>query len=451
MRDLAILGLFCSMVVLSVRYVHLCTMLWVWTALAAPGAYLYGVGVDFPFNKVAAAATAVAIIADRSKRRLLVDGFFILFTLFLIQGIISFVFALTDYQRTYDILERMLKIWALVVVMRIGCRDRLQIHSLVVILAFSLGVHGALEGMKYVASAGGHKVAPSTLIGDNNYLALSVLMSIPLIVYLFRYLGNALVRTVLAGFGCACFVGVVATASRGGLIGLAVLGVMLLVHSRRKALALVAILAVAAGLAVFAPSRWVDRMETIRTAENDDSFMNRVISWKMNTVLAIDRPFLGGGYSALEDGRVHRAYLPMFHILDFIPTDTPEAPLAAHSIYFSVLGDLGFTGLLLFLAMLAATFVNISKVRMMARGKPELVWAYDLASALRTCMIIFVVVGAALSAAYFEVLYIQITLISILRRSLEENAKAPSRAQAALAAPPPGRAISALPSGRWAR
>ena len=451
MRDIAILVFFCGMMVLAVRHVHLSVMLWIWTALAAPGAYLYGVGVDFPFNKAAAVVTAIALVADRMKRKFFLDGYFILFSLFMMQGLISFTFALTDMDRTYALLDKMLKIWLLTIIMKVACRDRLQLHAMVIMTTFALAVHGVLEGMKYLASAGGHKVEPSSFIGDNNYLALALLMALPLIAYLYHQLASQLLRLGLVGLGVAGFVGVVATASRGGLIGLVILGGLAFVQSKRKGLVSLAFVVVAAGLVVLAPARWTDRMETIQTAERDDSFMNRVVAWKMNTILALDRPFLGGGYSALEDGRVHRAYVPMFGMLDFIPTATPLGPLAAHSIYFSVLGDLGFIGLILFLSMIGATFFNIKKIKLISHGKPELAWAYSLANTFRACMIVYVIVGGALSAAYFEVLYIQLTLISMLRRSLEERAPHLASVPAAIASQPPDCWITAPPSRPWIR
>lgn len=441
MRDIALLLLFCPMLIISVRYVHLGTMLWAWTALAGPTSLLYGVASDFPFNKAAAAATIIALVADRTKRKFFLDGFFVLFTLFVLQGVLSFSFGLTDIPRTYDLLDKMVKIWVLCAIMRTANRDRLQIHAMVIVFTFSLGLHGALEGMKYVLSGGGHKVVPSGVIGDNNYLALAALMVLPFFIYLFNTSKNRLFRVIVAGNAVACFIGVIATASRGGLIGLGVLAAMLLIEGKRKGLTVLAIAFVAIGLVVFAPSRWVDRMETIQTVENDGSFMSRVASWKMNTILALDRPFLGGGYSALEDGRVHREYLPMFNMLDFIPTDPPASVLAAHSIYFSVLGDLGFIGFIVFLCMLGSSYFNVKRIRAIADSNPEQVWARELSMAFRRSLLIYLVVGAALSAAYFEIVYIQLALISVLRRAVEEAA--------ARKAVPAGTAVALAP-GSWA-
>ena len=63
-----------------------------------------------------------------------------------------------------------------------------------------------------------------------------------------------------------------------------------------------------------------------------------------------------------------------------------------------------------------------------------------------------IVVGAALSAAYFEVLYIQVTLISMLRRSLEERAPHGTYQLATVAGTqPPNRWLAPPPSRPWVR
>jgi probable O-glycosylation ligase (exosortase A-associated) len=394
---------------------------------------------------VAVAAAVVAVAVDKSKRRFFSDGSFILQSLFLVQGMISFAFGLTDIPRTYDLADKMVKIWILGIFMRVANRDRLQLHTFLIVVALSLGVHGVLEGLKYIVTLGAHKVVPSAAIGDNNNLALAILMVLPFFIYIYQYSTDRLLRLIIAGIGCIAFVGLIATSSRGGLVGLAVLALTIIFQSRRKALSLFLVFIVAIGLFAVAPSRWTDRMETIKSAEDDNSFMERVISWKLNTILALDRPLLGGGYSALEDGRVFEIYAPHFGELDFIQTDPPTHVLAAHSIYFSVLGDLGFIGLLLFLAMLASGFVNVRQVKRLTARQPEQEWAYGLAVAFQRSLLVYMVAGAALSVAYFEILYIELSLVSILRRSVEE-AVLEHRRQASLAVARPGRWNGPIPT-----
>ena len=176
-------------------------------------------------------------------------------------------------------------------------------------------------------------------------------------------------------------------------------------------------------LLAFAPEQWMERMNTIGSAEDDASFMSRVSSWKLNTILALDRPLLGGGYSALENWAVFDIYRYKFHMLDdLVYSPEPNIAFAAHSIYFETLGDLGFPGFFLFMAILFTGFRNISRILRLARASPSLGWASDLAVLFRLSLVVFMVSGALLSAAYFELLYIMLTQVSVLRRHLEETA-----------------------------
>ena len=314
-----------------------------------------------------------------------------------------------------------MKIYALCVLMTMAARGRLQIHAMVIVICLGMGIHGSLEGLKYINSGGSHKVYAPASIGDNNYLAMATLMVMPLLVYLVRYSEALMIRIAFAGAFLTCLGGVVATSSRGGLVGLAVLAGFLVLHSRRKLLTLMAMLALVAAVLALTPAQWTERMDTIGAAQQDDSFMSRVSSWKLHTIMALERPLVGGGYSALENWAVFDIYKQKFHQLDGIfPSPEPTIAYAAHSVYFEALGDLGFPGLFLFLAILATGFRNVGRILRATRGDPSLLWAYDLAVLFRLGLVVFMVCGALLSAAYFELLYIMLTQVSVLRHHLEE-------------------------------
>ena len=230
----------------------------------------------------------------------------------------------------------------------------------------------------------------------------------------------------MARFGLGLnLIAVIATNSRGALIGMAAIGLMLLAQSKRKLSVLAIMAVIGAGLVFFTPASWRERMDTISDAQSDSSFMGRVRSWKMNTLVALDRPFLGGGFSSMEDQRVFDIYVNRFSTLDFIPTEDPAGPLAAHSIYFEILGDTGFVGLGLFLAIMATGFNNLRVIRRLTIHRPEWAWAADLAYALRLTLVGYAVSGAALSMAYFELYYVFTTLISLLRKHVETELNAP--------------------------
>ena len=107
-----------------------------------------------------------------------------------------------------------------------------------------------------------------------------------------------------------------------------------------------------------------------------------------------------------------------------------EVGRAAHSIYFQVMGDHGFVGLAIFLAFLGFTFVKASRLSRKARklGGPE--WIVNLATMLQLSLFAYALGGAALSFAYFELLYGIIALVIVLdARILPAALKAQSAAR----------------------
>jgi probable O-glycosylation ligase (exosortase A-associated) len=281
-------------------------------------------------------------------------------------------------------------------------------------------------------------------------------MTVPPLAYLYRYSQSLLVKAAFALAALANVIGVIASNSRGALIGLIAVGAAAFFKSRNKAVTLVVMLVVAGVVLAIAPDRWFDRMGTIDDARDDGSFMGRVSSWKMNLLVALDRPLLGGGFSSMEDPWAWSQYVRQFNSLDWlVASPIPARPLAAHSIYFQVLGDTGFIGLLLFLALLALGFRNLHVIRKLAADREDLQWARDLALALHFSLIGYAVSGAALSLAYFEFYYLLLTMAALTRYHVEtvlgvagKTKPAAARAPMHPAMPAGGATIRAGAAGR---
>jgi probable O-glycosylation ligase (exosortase A-associated) len=150
------------------------------------------------------------------------------------------------------------------------------------------------------------------------------------------------------------------------------------------------------------PQSYDARISTIETAQKDDSFMGRVMAWEVAWDYATDHFPMGNGFSGSELPQVFNHYLPK------------EATHAAHSIFFEVLGDTGFAGLAIYLVVMASTFVNCTRTKRLARGQPELEWAYDLADMVQLSLFAFCLGGSALSLAYYDVFFIWVGLSQAL-------------------------------------
>ena len=123
MRDIALLFVLFPMLYSCLRYVHIGAMFWIWTALASPSSFVFGFLLELPLNKLAVAGACVSLVVDRTKQRLFFDSPFMLHTLLVIQGVISVTFGLTEIVRTYDLLDRVVKVWILALFIHLANRN----------------------------------------------------------------------------------------------------------------------------------------------------------------------------------------------------------------------------------------------------------------------------------------------------------------------------------------
>lgn len=97
-------------------------------------------------------------------------------------------------------------------------------------------------------------------------------------------------------------------------------------------------------------------------------------------------------------------------------------PRAVHSIYFRVLGEQGFPGLVLFVALLLVSWRNCAKVRRRTRDSPSEKWAFDLASMLQVSLLAFMTAGLATTSTYFDLSYQIMAMCVLLKEIMEARA-----------------------------
>jgi probable O-glycosylation ligase (exosortase A-associated) len=447
MRDLAFIASWVLLVPLALQGAHLGVLLWAWTSLLAPNDVLYGMGASLPYGKISALLTFALLLFGRGGgMKMRWDATVLLMLALALSALVSQMMGLTaEAASGWDLYQKYVKILLLAVVVTAVMRDRMRLHALLLVICLGIGFTGLGEGAKFLLSGGGHKVEGTPSTGDNNQIGLDVLMILPMMFYLHATAHRRMLRLVCVAVGIMCAICIIATASRAAFVGLVVLSILFVVGSRRKVPGLVFIALLALGGAQLVGHAWVARMNTIDNAENDDSFLGRVGAWKVSTVLALHNPMFGGGMHAIQHYDVWTTYLPEAQQLDWFGTPPPRDIHAAHSIYFEILGDLGFVGLFLFLALFAVALRNAIAVRRMVRRsrRPDLAWAATLAGALQASTIVFLIGGASLSAAYYDIDYLIVAILAVLRDMVERALREP--APIPVAAPVPVRGQRALP------
>ena len=437
MRDLAFAMIWVVLFPVALWSAHVGVLLWIWVALITPNEQLYGFMSGIQFNKIVAAVTVLVLFLNREKKRFYLDATVIAMVLIAVIATASELYALVPTDDGWNLYQKLLKEFALAILITGIMWTRNRLHMTVAVLCISLGFTSVVEGLEYVVSGGGHKILGTGAIGDNNSIALAVLLIIPPLYYLARWSEVKLVRLTMMAVALISVITVVGTFSRGGFVGLIVLALFLIGSAKNKIPAIL-VAGVIAALVVFAaPPEWFSRIDTISDttggAVGDGSFIGRVIAWKISTLIALNNPLLGGGFHAVQRFPVWMHFREAMAVLDFIPTPEadPLVPHAAHSIYFEMLGDLGFSGLVLFLTVLFASLYNCIWIVLRTRARSELFWAGDLARMLLVSLVIYMISGAALSMAYFEGFWILVAIISRLRRTVKLELVAAVRPHAA--------------------
>lgn len=420
MRDLVMLGFMLPYVAIAFMSPFAGYLLWGWAGLVALNFYLFGFMQGLPYVQVFALVTLLSLLMHRGKEQLKFEGntTSIWMMVFVVHGLFCAMLAYPDLPRNWELWGNVAKTVLFCLLMPVLATSRFRIHALVVMIVIGTSFHGVLDGLKFLNSGGAHRAQVISKFGDNNHLALVLLMVVPLLYYLYLYSKQAWVRWAFLGTILLMVMAVVSTNSRGGLVGLIAVGLWLVYKSRRRFMGTLLIAASAYLVISLAPTDWTERMDTIQSAQEDSSFMGRVVAWRVSAAIAQEHPIFGGGFRALQSLPVWTEFkdAPSFLGLSDLQLDIGYAP-AAHSIWFEVLGDQGFVGLFIFVGLIANSFYAARSIRRLARENgPSQQWAADLGNLLTVSMVAYAVTGSALSAAYFELPYVCMMLIETVRQ-----------------------------------
>ena len=429
MRDLTITLIILASLPCILKAPTIGALMWVWVGVMNPHTLAWGFAARLPFALMVAGATLAGMLLSREQHRLPMGGITWTLIAFVLWMNVTTPFALTG-AAAYDQWGKVMKIMLMTFVVLMLIRTRTDVQRLIWVLALSLGFYGVKGGIFTIRSGGTQKVwgPEGTFIGDNNAIALALIISIPLMYYLQQSSSNKWLRRGMTLMMLLSALAALGSYSRGALLGLAAMGLFMWYKSGKK-IAVGALIALAVPLfLIFMPHGWSDRMDSIGNYDADASAQGRLNAWRMAWNLASDR-FLGGGFD-VADPLIFARYAP-----------NPHDVHAAHSIYFQVLGEHGFVGLGLYLLLGILSWRCANSIVRLSTGRPELRWAAGLTVMIQASMLGFAVGGAFLSLLYFDVPYYMMVALVVTRVLVAQTPAAP--APAARIAPMPARA--ALP------
>lgn len=307
--------------------------------------------------------------------------------------------------------EWTIRMWKilLVAVLTTGLvRTHSRFRVLYLVIAGSLGFLGLKYGL-FSVMRGGVRLGNAGSFADNNGLAMILVMGVPLLVGVTLTEDRGWIRwgsIVLTVFSVAA---IFSTFSRGGLISLAVVAMILLARSGRPiTVGVVAALALT-GLLLTASEEfkqtYTDRATTISDYRQDASMQGRYREWNTAFHVFLDYPLMGVGPDNLQKVR-------NFYIHD------GSAFLTTHNAYLQMLVACGLPAFLLYFGSLVFAIWRLEVLR---RRSPA-PWGKTYASMIQCSLIAYSVGGLIGDAAYYDLTYHLLAMTVSLELAIEAEA-----------------------------
>jgi probable O-glycosylation ligase (exosortase A-associated) len=420
MRDIVITLIVFASLPYTFKKPYIGALMWIWISVMNPHRLSWGFAYDFPFAAIIAGTTMLALLVAPGPKRPPASPAVPVLIMFTLWMCISTIFAIHPGESSV-MLQRVLKIMLMNLVVMMLIRNKEQLHLMLWTLAGSLAYYGVKGGVFTVVTGGSFRVwgPEGSFIYGNNEVALAFVVIIPILYYLHLISVRKWLKYGLLGAIALCALASLGSYSRGALLALVGMCGFLWLKSPKKAALGIGMALMLPLLILFMPAQWTERMDTIDNYQEDGSAMGRINAWQMATNLALDRPFTGGGFE-IYDAYVFGRYAP-------VPNDVH----AAHSIYFQCLGEHGFIGLGLYLALIIICWRRATWIIKQTAKRDDLKWASQLAAMIQVSMIGFGVGGAFLSLLYFDVPYYLMGALLVTGQIVQDALQQPAAAGAA--------------------
>ena len=158
------------------------------------------------------------------------------------------------------------------------------------------------------------------------------------------------------------------------------------------------------------PEKFVDRVETIETYQEDGSAQARLGAWKTAWAVALARPLTGGGFQIIDDHRWGRFYNP----------EHASGHGGVHSIYLEILAENGFITFGVYLLLLLSSILSATKIKRRSL-ESDLQNFHCYGAMLGIAFVAFAVSGAFLEFASFDLFYHLVAITIVLKVLLREK------------------------------
>jgi putative inorganic carbon (hco3(-)) transporter len=446
LRDVVFLLVWVGLIPVSFVRPWIGILAWYWIAFMVPHGLTWGFSRTLPVAMGIGGATLVGWLFTKERKPIprtwTVIGLVLLSVHFTLTTVTAF-----DREMAMDKWEWVIKVLLMTFVTMTLFHDRAKLRWLYMVTALSLGIYGLKGGIWVLRSGGSERVfgPDMSFFADNNTLGLALCMILPMLLYLSREEPRPWLKKLLRVTFFFSIIAILFTYSRGAFLGLLVILSVLIWRSPWRLRFGMALLIGALVAAPLLPEGLWERIQSIGEQKSEEtrdrSVQGRFEAWRTAWNSALEHPFTGHGFRTLWNPDIWI----MYSGLELKGRRTTDA----HSLYFEVLAEHGFVGIGLYFLVLASTLTTLRRIRKRWQGHPEHGYLAHYAEMTQLCLYPFLVAGAFIGVAYFD-LYFYFIGTSVVLRSLSaqaEKALAPEPLQGRRARPV-ARSAPALPARR---
>jgi len=342
---------------------------------------------------------SVLLALTEKPRRGLHNGISLLLAMFTLLVITSsfFAYSRTEAFNNFDIyLNWVLLYFAFVRIVNTPRRWVLLMAAFL-LFSFKMSQHGArVWAMRGFAFADWGLGGPPGWFENSGELGIQMCIFLPLSIGFILAFRSRWPRWV-AGIAWLMPITAVATilgsSSRGAVLGGVFSLLPFLARSKYRMKALTAVsVAVVIGIALM-PQEF---MERFRSAGEDNTSTARLERWEAGIEMMLDHPVLGVGYFNW----------PIYYPATYKPGI--DGGMLSHNIFVQAGSELGVTGLVLFLAMIAAAFLAMARIRAAMNGHADEDIYRPLANGMDGAMVGFIVSGFFVTVLFYPYFWVQL-------------------------------------------
>ena len=420
MRDIVLIIVICLSAVWAIRNPVFGMLAFVCVAFLNPQSFTWGIGTTFPVALLPAVGTLIGYAISTEPKKIPFRRESALLLAFWVMFGISTIFALYPDRALARFVE-MSKVLLMVFLSTSILNTQNRLHQLMRVIGLSLGMFALKGGLFVIVSGGGQRVfgPDHTFLAGANPLGMALAMNVPILIYLLKTETIPWLRRLVMVMLGLSYPTVICTYSRGAWLALAATTAFYVWKSRRRFQ--IILLSTVFGVVflplvvVLLPEKLTNKFDELVNYDTDQSSISRFWNWEFCTRAGLAHPFNGAGsdfYSEYAYAKYYPEFLERW----------PGKVWSCHSMWFTIFGEHGFPGFIIWIALIASCFMSFRQLTIYGRGHPELAWIINYADALKPSFVAFVVGGSFFDGAYFDMFFQLIAVVVILKERVNDFA-----------------------------